>query len=142
MKKILIMGLPGAGKTTLASELVLLIKAKWINADKIRKKANDWDFSKKGIHRQAKRMSKLAEKIKKKSKFVVADFYCPTPTTRKLFNADFLIWVDTVKKGRFEDTNKLFVKPKKFDFRVTSKNSKKWSIKIAKIILRLEKNKK
>ena len=50
MKKILIMGLPGAGKTTLASKLVPLLKAKWVNADQVRKKANDWDFSRRGVY--------------------------------------------------------------------------------------------
>ena len=74
MKKILIMGLPGSGKTTLASELVPLIKAKWINNDKVRKDANDWDFSEAGRVRQAKRMADLAEKYKQEGSFVVCDF--------------------------------------------------------------------
>ena len=64
--KILIMGLPGAGKTTLASKLVPLLNAEWLNADKIRKEANDWDFSKEGRSRQAQRMADTAEKVKKK----------------------------------------------------------------------------
>ena len=131
MKKILIMGLPGAGKTTLASRLVPLINAKWLNADEVRKKANDWDFSNEGRKRQAKRMADLAEKYKKEGHYVVADFICPTPKARELFNPDFVIWVDTIKKGRFEDTNKLFVKPKKYNVRVTTKNSEIWSLKIA-----------
>ena len=126
------MGLPGSGKTTLASELVPLLKAKWLNADKVRKAANDWDFSYEGIERQAKRMSDLAETFKNKTSFVVADFFCPTPKTRTLFNADFTIWVDTIKKGRFEDTNKMFIKPEKFDFHVTSQNAKYWVPKIFK----------
>ena len=126
MKIILIMGLPGAGKTTLANELAPLINAKRLNADEVRKAANDWDFSYEGIERQAKRMSDLAESFKNKTSFVVADFFCPTPKTRALFNADFTIWVDTVKKGRFEDTNKMFIKPEKFDFHVTSRDAKYW----------------
>ncbi len=129
-KKILIMGLPGSGKTTLASEIVPAINAKWLNADQIRKKYNDWDFSKEGRKRQSKRMSRLADNYIKKGYNVIADFICPTDELRNEFNADYLIWVDTIKKGRFDDTNKIFVPPKKFDFRVTSKNSKFWSPKI------------
>ena len=130
MKKILIMGLPGSGKTTLASELVPLLKAKWINNDKIRKAANDWDFSEEGRKRQAKRMAEEAEKYKNDGIYVVADFICPTPEARKLFNADYIIWVDTIKKGRYEDTNAMFIKPEKFDFHVTSQDAKNWAKKI------------
>jgi len=131
MKKILIMGLPGSGKTTLASKLVSLLKAKWLNADEIRKAANDWDFSYEGIERQAKRMSDLAEKLLQDGSYVIADFFCPTPRTREIFNADYLIWVDTIDKGRFEDTNKMFIKPKNFNFRVTTKNAEMWAKEIA-----------
>ena len=124
------MGLPGAGKTYLARRLVPYLKAFWLNNDEVRKEANDWDFSPEGRQRQAKRMKALAQKALNEGKHVVADFVCPTPKTRKDFNADIVIWVDTIKKGRFEDTNKMFVKPKKFDFRVTEKNAKKWSLQI------------
>ena len=134
MKKILIMGLPGAGKTTLASELVPLLNAKWLNNDEVRRAANDWDFSKEARTRQAKRMADLAEKYKQEGRYVVCDFVCPTPKTRELFNADFTIWVDTIKKGRFDDTNSMFVKPKKFDFHVTSQNAKVWAPQIAEKI--------
>ena len=103
MKIILIMGLPGAGKTTLANELEKLIKSKRLNADEIRKAANDWDFSEEGRKRQAKRMSE----------------------------ADYTVWVDTIKKGRFDDTNQMFVKPEKFDFHVTTQDAKLWAPKIA-----------
>jgi len=130
-KKILIMGLPGAGKTTLASKLVPLINAKWLNADEVRKEANDWDFSDEGRKRQAKRMSDFAEKFKNEGHDVVADFVCPTPQTREEFNPDYIIWVDTITKGRFEDTNKVFVSPKNYDFKVTTKNADLWSKKIA-----------
>ena len=125
------MGLPGSGKTTLASKLVSLLKAKWLNADEIRKAANDWDFSYEGIERQAKRMSDLAEKLLQDGSYVIADFFCPTPRTREIFNADYLIWVDTIDKGRFEDTNKMFIKPKNFNFRVTTKNAEMWAKEIA-----------
>ena len=134
MKKILIMGLPGSGKTTLASELVPLLKAKWLNNDKVRKSANDWDFSEDGRTRQAKRMSELAEKYKKEGSYVVCDFICPTPKARELFNADFIIWVDTIKKGKFDDTNAMFVKPEKFDFHVTTQDAKVWAAQIAEKI--------
>jgi len=130
-KKILIMGLPGAGKTYLADKLVPKIDATWLNADKVRKEANDWDFSPEGRIRQAKRMAEKAEKVKKEGSHVVADFICPTPKARELFNPDFIIWVDTIKKGRFDDTNKIFVKPEKYDVRVTEQNAEIWSIKIA-----------
>ena len=129
------MGLPGAGKTTLASKLVPLINAKWLNADEVRKEANDWDFSDEGRKRQAKRMDDLAEKLKKQGNIVIADFVCPTPKARELFDPDFIIWVDTIKKGRFEDTNKIFVEPENYDVRVTEKNSEIWSIKIADLIV-------
>ena len=125
------MGLPGAGKTYLADKLVPKISAVWLNADKVRKEANDWDFSPEGRIRQAKRMAEKAEKFKKEGSHVVADFVCPTPKARELFDPDFIIWVDTIKKGRFEDTNKIFVKPEKYDVRVTEQNAEIWSIKIA-----------
>ena len=134
MKIILIMGLPGSGKTTLASELAPLINAKRINADEVRKNANDWDFSEEGRTRQAKRMAELALKIKEQGNHVVADFICPTPKARSLFPADYVVWVDTIKKGRFDDTNQMFVKPEKYDCHVTTQDAKVWAPKIAKEI--------
>ena len=124
------MGLPGAGKTTLAAKLVSLIKAKWLNNDKVRKKANDMDFSEEARKRQAKRMANLAKQYKQKGHHVVADFICPTPETRKLFNPDYIVWINTIKEGRFEDTNKMFVKPEKFDFEVTTQDAELWANKI------------
>jgi len=134
MIKILIMGLPGSGKTTLASKLVPLLNAKWINNDKVRKAADDWDFSEEGRTRQAKRMADLAEKHKQEGNYVVCDFICPTPKTRKLFNADYIVWMDTIDKGLFEDTNTMFVKPKKFDFKVTTHDAEDWATQIAEKI--------
>jgi len=136
MKKILIMGLPGSGKTTLASKLVPLLKAKWVNNDEVRKTANDWDFSEEGRVRQAKRVADIAEKFKKEGNYdyLVADYICPTPQTRKLFNADYVIWVNTIKEGRFDDTNKMFVKPEKFDFEVTTQDAELWANKIVEKI--------
>ena len=124
------MGLPGAGKTTLADELAPRLNAKRLNADEVRKEANDWDFSEEGRKRQAKRMSDEALKIKKEGNNVIADFICPTPEARELFPADYIIWVDTIKEGRFEDTNQMFVKPEKFDFHVTTQDAKLWASKI------------
>ena len=130
MKIILVMGLPGAGKTTLANELSQLIECKRLNADEIRKAANDWDFSVEGRKRQAKRMSVEALKIKEEGNNVIADFICPTPEARDPFSADYIIWVDTIKEGRFEDTNQMFVKPEKFNFHVTTQDAKLWASKI------------
>jgi len=130
------MGLPGSGKTTLANELAPMLNAKRLNADEVRKEANDWDFSEEGRKRQAKRMANFAIKLKEEGNFVVADFVCPTPEARALFPADFVIWVDTIKEGRFDDTNKMFVKPDKFNFQVTSQDAVLWA---SKILLEIEK---
>ena len=130
MKIILIMGLPGSGKTTLANELAPLLNAKRLNADEVRKDANDWDFSEEGRKRQSKRMAEFAIKLKNEGYFVVADFICPTPEARSLFPSDYLIWVDTIKEGRFDDTNKMFIKPEKYDFHVTTQDAKLWASKI------------
>ena len=128
------MGLPGSGKTTLAEELAPLLNAKRLNADEVRKEANDWDFSEEGRKRQSKRMAEFALKLKNEGNYVVADFICPTPEARELFPADYIIWVDTIKKGRFDDTNAMFVKPEKFDFHVTTQDAKKWALQIVEKI--------
>ena len=127
MKIILIMGLPGSGKTTLANEIAPLLSAKRLNADEVRKEANDWDFSEEGRIRQAKRMAEFAKKIKDNGDYVIADFVCPTPEARSLFPADYIIWVNTIKEGRFEDTNKMFVKPEKYDYQVITQDAKHWA---------------
>ena len=128
------MGLHGAGKTTLANELAKLISSKRLNADEIRRDANDWDFSEEGRKRQAKRMAEHAIKLKNEGNYVIADFICPTPEARNLFPSDIIIWVDTIKEGRFDDTNQMFVKPEKYDFHVTSQDAKHWASKIIKEI--------
>ena len=128
------MGLPGAGKTTLAEELAPLLNAKRLNADEVRKAANDWDFSEEGRTRQAKRMADFALKLKNEGNYVIADFICPTPKARSLFPADYVVWIDTIKEGRFDDTNKMFVKPEKYNFHVITQDAKSWAPKILKEI--------
>ena len=129
------MGLPGSGKTTLANELAPLLNAKRLNADEVRREASDWDFSEEGRKRQAKRMADYALKLRKNNNYVIADFICPTPAARSLFPSDYVIWVDTIKEGRFEDTNKMFVKPDKYNFHVTTQDAKNWAPKIYKDIV-------
>ena len=122
--KILIMGLPGSGKTYLAQRLQPLLNAAWFNADKVREMANDWDFSPEGRTRQSLRMKSLADYESDNDRIVICDFICPTSETRKMFNPDIVVWLDTIKEGRFEDTNKLFEEPEKVDFRITEWNDK------------------
>ena len=98
--KILVMGLPGSGKTYLTERLVPLINAAWYNADKVREMSNDWDFSDEGRTRQSNRMRTFADFEKSHGRFVVCDFVCPTRETRENFDADITIWMDTIKEGR------------------------------------------
>jgi adenylylsulfate kinase len=130
MKKILIMGLPGSGKTYLAKELkkqleLLGKSVSWFNADIIREKYNDWDFSQEGRIRQSIRMKVLADESE--SDIVIADFVAPLPEMRNNFNADYIIWVDTISEGRFADTNKAFIAPENYDIHVTEQDCKKWA---------------
>jgi len=141
-KRILIMGLPGAGKTYFAERLKRYLEehsdffkpgdnitethaeVKWINADDVRKKYNDWDFSHEGRIRQSIRMRELADGFF--NDFVIADFVAPLPEMRHNFKADWTIWIDTIEKGRFEDTNKVFTAPDVYDFRITEQNAERW----------------
>ena len=118
------MGLAGSGKTYLAQRLQPLLNSAWFNADKVREMANDWDFSPEGRKRQSLRMKSLADYESENKRIVICDFICPTSETRKMFDPDIVIWLDTIKEGRFEDTNKLFEKPENIDFRVTEWNDK------------------
>ena len=130
-KKILVMGLPGSGKSYLADKMATILGAEWLNADRVREAANDWDFSPEGRTRQAERMKRLAQERLDRGKHVIADFICPTNKTREDFAADYTVWVDTIKEGRFEDTNKMFVPPEEYDFRVPTQNAELWSLRIA-----------
>lgn len=136
-KRILVMGLPGAGKTTLSQELVKKLMVthtvSWFNADSVREKFDDWDFSPEGRMRQVERMKKLSSECG--SDYVVCDFVCPTDQLRSVFDPDIVIWLDTIKSGRFEDTNKVFQKPLVFDYRVTSWDDK-WVKKIASDLIK------
>lgn len=152
MKKILIMGLPGSGKSYFAEKLQRYIernselfnldaetistskaRVKWINADDVRKKYNDWDFSYEGRIRQSIRMRELADSFF--NDFVIADFVAPLPEMRNNFKADWTIWMDTIESGRFEDTNKMFTPPEVYDFRITEQNAEKWVELVASHIL-------
>ena len=132
--KILIFGLPGSGKSYLAKELVNILgdQVAWFNADQVRSDANDWDFSDEGRLRQKQRMQLLCEGAEEEGKIAIADFVCPFDKAREEFGADYTIWVDTIAEGRFEDTNKLFVPPENYDYRVETQDSKYWSSEIVK----------
>jgi adenylylsulfate kinase len=130
------MGLPGLGKTTLSKKLTSLLDAIWLNADIVRKKTDNWDFSLEGRLRQSKRMKDLSEKYLLNDKHVIADFIYLTEKAREDFNPYIIIHMDTVKKSRFDDTNKMFVPPKNFDFIIKEKNVE---VEIKKIFNKLNK---
>lgn len=125
VKKILIMGLPGAGKTTLAKVLAPKLNAVVFNADEVRANVNkDLGFAMQDRLEQARRMGWLCDQIVKVGSFVIADFVCPTNETRAEFckgGEAFVIWVNRISEGRFADTNKIFVAPQKFDIEVGAK---------------------
>ncbi len=148
-QRILIMGLPGAGKTYFAERLKswlevhgtisaerlstyelapsaheMRAKVDWFNADDVRKRFNDWDFSKEGRIRQSLRMFEFA--LKCTGEYVICDFVAPLPEMRHNYKADWTIWIDTIDAGRYEDTNKAFVPPDVYDFRIIEQNADKW----------------
>jgi len=138
-QRILIMGLPGSGKTTIAEQLKLILdvnnkKVVWLNADCVRAEFNDWDFSEIGRIRQSRRMYELSTRLD--CDFVIADFVAPLPEMRDNFSADIVVWMDTIVEGRFEDTNRMFVPPEKYDYRILEKNSQKWAAFIATHLLK------
>jgi len=138
MQKILVMGLPGAGKTTMARALMKQLKhhnksVKWFNADRVREDFNDWDFSDNGRLRQSARMYYLAKQSKEN--YVICDFVCPTKLMYALFEPQITVWMDTIKEGRYEDTNKIFTPPSKYNFKITEKDAAKHAaIIIGKIL--------
>ena len=120
--KILVMGLPGRGKTYLAKRMQPLLNAAWYNADIVREMANDWDFSPEGRIRQSLRMKNLADFEKKHGRIVICDFVCPTKETKENFDPDITIWMNTIESGRYEDTNKMFEEPLEVDYKITEMN--------------------
>jgi adenylylsulfate kinase len=132
--KILIMGLPGAGKTHLALRLHVHLNCAWYNADQVRKMANDWDFSDAGRRRQSERMNTIATFEATRARTVICDFVCPTGETRNSFNADIIIWMDTIEAGRYDDTNKIFENPEGVDYHIKSFMSDKQIIDFATML--------
>ena len=116
--KILIFGLPGSGKTTLAKPFADLIGGAHINADEVRTKYNDWDFTQEGRMRQAQRMRHIADGVVMAGKIAVADFIAPTENSRLEFAPDYTVWMDTIKAGKYEDTNRIFQTPVKVNYHV------------------------
>lgn len=109
--KILIMGLPGSGKSTLAEPLAKQLQGVWVNADAVRKEYDDWDFTPEGRIRQANRMRHISDGIVMAGKTAIADFICPTREARMQFDPDYIVWLDTIKRGKYDDTNKMFEPP-------------------------------
>ena len=134
-KKILIMGLPRSGKTSLAKLLAPMFNAVLLNEDEVRKEANDCDFSEMGRSIQTNRMKRLADEAIQNNRNVIADFDCSIEHAREDLNADYIIWMDTIKESKFEDTNKMFEQPKNFDFKVTHKDAQMFSFLIKQEIL-------
>jgi len=155
MQKILIMGLPGSGKTYFAERLKqyleihsdlgisnitgdspfprMAAKVDWFNADEIRRRFNDWDFSHEGRIRQSIRMFEFAMKCS--GDYVICDFVAPLPEMRHNFKADWTIWMDTIDHSKYEDTNKMFVPPDIYDFRITEQNADKWVQFVGEMII-------
>lgn len=115
------MGLPGAGKTTLAKILASKLQAVHWNADEVRQSINSHlTFSHEDRLKQATTMRWLADKVVSSENYCVVDFICPTPETRNIFVSDdtVVVWVDRIKAGRFDDTNQMFVPPENYDIHV------------------------
>ena len=150
-KRILVMGLPGSGKTYFAEKLknylishgdimkinpgkilnangipnsaIWQISVDWFNADEIRKRFNDWDFSDQGRERQAIRMMSLANLKGQYDDIIICDFVCPLQKYRDIFDPDILVYMNTIDKSRYEDTNSIFEPPIKADLEVLKLDS-------------------
>ena len=126
--KILVMGLPGSGKTVFSSKLADVLDCPRLNNDEVRKAADDWDFSDGGRLRQCVRMKEMAEAVD--SKIVICDFICPTEEFRQLFEPDLLIWMDTIKQSIYRDTNKVFEPPGWFGYKICTRSNNLYDLAI------------
>lgn len=113
--RVLVFGLPGSGKTTFARQLST--GCAYFNADEVRKMFNDWDFSMEGRTRQAQRMGCMSALAEGHS---IIDFICPFDLDRQEY--DIRVWMNTIKKGRFDDTNNMFEKPINVDYEIKDYN--------------------
>lgn len=139
--KILVMGLPGSGKSTFSEKLMTAIgpsrAVDWFNADNLRGQYNDWDFSFDGRMRQCLRMKDLANKATIQHMVSISDFVCPTKELRKVFEPDLVIWMDTIKQSQYADTNEIFEPPTadEYNFCITEFNSiTSWATTIADLV--------
>lgn len=136
-RKILVMGLPGSGKTTLTSALAPLLGAVVFNADDVRANlSRDLGFSHEDRIEHARRMGWMSDRVVESNGTAIADFVCPTPETRAAFGEAFTIWVDRISAGRFEDTNRMFVAPSRFELRVENVGSPQFWAERALALLR------
>lgn len=135
--RVLIFGLPGTGKTSLAKQIIRRIPCLYLNGDLVRKACNDKDFSNKGRVNQARRMRALAGMANRMP--VIADFVCPTHQTRRIFNADFSVWMNTATRCQYKNTNKIFQAPKKADVVITTKDAPTHALRIIKTLKALSK---
>ena len=132
---ILVFGLPGSGKSTLANKLAKKLNADHFNADQVREMFNDWDFSEEGRKRQAERMKELGAQSKKQ--WAILDFVCPTEELRNVVEPYMTVFMDTIEKGRYEDTNSMFEYPNldKVDYRFTEFESDTYAQEIATTLM-------
>jgi len=118
----LIIGLPGSGKTALATLLVAKTNSIHLNADQIRAElSSDLGFTIEDRIEQARRIGAIARLLSNQGKDVVVDFICPTEQTRQAFGfADKIVWMDRIEEGRYQDTNSIWEDPIKYDLRIKS----------------------